>query len=332
MILDAVLGSKVTVKALRAMLRQPYKEWFFKELVRDLGVGVGPLRKALKEIVARGVAEERIVGKQHFYKPDLESRLTRSLFDLFTIERTLEIPVKLRTALEEVVARLKAESKDNLLSVLVFGSVATGRPKPESDLDLLLIFNHRPKDAKEIRAQLDSVSGFYDTLAQEHIMARNEFLDMYGHGDDLVANALAEGIVLYDTGFLVPLLSKPLPVPSSRVAIRNLEEARRKIEDAKRNYRAGSLDTTIELLRLASSFAARGYLILKGELPGSRHNLVSQMRKYSAEFAALLDNVTKTAQRTARAETSVDKERVWSMLRECERFVRQSLEESIRVS
>jgi len=248
------------------------------------------------------------------------------------MERALEIPVKLRTALEEFVAKLKTESKGNLLSVVLFGSVATGRATPESDLDLLLIFNDSPKDAKEIRTQLDSVSGFYDTLAQEHIMTRNEFLEMYGYGDDLVANALAEGIVLYDTGFLVPLLSKPLPLPSSRVAMQNLEEARRKIEDAKRNYRAGSLDTTIELLRIATLFAARGYLILKGELPGSRHNLVSQMRKYSTEFAALLDNVTKARNRAAYAETSIGKEPVWSMLKNCERFVRQSYEESRRVS
>jgi predicted nucleotidyltransferase/uncharacterized protein (UPF0332 family) len=332
MLLDAMLGSKVAVKTLRTMLRQPYRERFLTELVRDAGVGVGPLMKVLKELVARGVAQERIVGKQHFYKPNLENQVTRSLFDLFTMERRLQIPAKLRAALEEFVTKLRTESKENLLSVVLFGSVATGRAAPESDLDLLLIFNDSPKDDKKIRTQLDSVSEFYDTLAQEHIMTRNEFLEMYGYGDDLVANALANGIVLYDTGFLVPLLSKPLPLPSSRVATQDLEEARRKIEDAKRNYRAGSLDTTIELLGLATSFAARAYLITKGELPGSRHDLVPQVRKYSAESAALLDNVTKARNRTAHGKTSIGKERVWSMLKDCERFVKQSYEESRRVS
>jgi predicted nucleotidyltransferase/HEPN domain-containing protein len=332
MFLDAVLGSKVAVKTLRTMLTQPYRERFLTELVREAGVGVGPLMKVLKELVAQGVVQERIVGKQHFYKPNLENHVARSLFDLFTMERTLEIPTRLRTALVEFVAKLRTESKENLLSVVLFGSVAKGRAKPESDLDLLLIFNDTPKDDKEIRAQLDSVSEFYDTLAQEHIVTRNEFLEMYGYGDDLVANALADGIVLYDTGFLVPLLSKPLPLPSSRIAMQNLEEARRKIEDAKRNYRGGSLDTTIELLGLATSFAARAYLILKGELPGSRHDLVPQMQKYSAESAALLDNVTKARNRTAHAKTSIGNETVWTMLKDCERFVKQSYEESRRVS
>ena len=110
-----------------------------------------------------------------------------------------------------------------------------------------MIFNDSPKDNKEIRAELDSVSEFYDTLAQEHIVTRNEFLEMYGYGDDLVTNALADGIILYDTGFLVPLLSKPLPLPSSRIALQNLEEARRKI-GRETKLQAGSLAQLLNYL------------------------------------------------------------------------------------
>lgn len=330
MLLDEVLGSKVTVKALRSLLRQPYRERFFKELVKDTRVGVGPLTKNLRELVGRAIVEERVVGRQHFYKANLENPVARSLFDLFTLERRLEIPANLRTALEEFVNKLRAESKEILLSVVLFGSVATGKAKPESDLDILLIFNERPKQDKEIRAKLDSVSRFYETLAQEHIMTKSEFLEMYGLGDDLVVNALAEGIVLYGADFLIPLLSKPLPAPSSKIAMQNLEEARRKIEDAKRNYRAGSLDTALELVGLAMSQASRGYLILKGERPGSRHGLASQMRKYSPVAATLLDNVTRVGDKATHSEVSMNRETLWEMLKDCEEFVRKGFEESGR--
>jgi len=330
MLLDEVLGSKVTVKALRSLLRQPYRERFFKELVKDTHVGVGPLTKNLRELVGRAIVEERVVGRQHFYKANLENPVARSLFDLFTLERRLEIPANLRTALEEFVNKLRAESKETLLSVVLFGSVATGKAKPESDLDILLIFNERPKQDKEIRAKLDSVSRFYETLAQEHIMTKSEFLEMYGLGDDPVVNALAEGIVLYGADFLIPLLSKPLPAPSSKIAMQNLEEARRKIEDAKRNYRAGSLDTALELLGLAMSQASRGYLILKGERPGSRHGLASQIRKYSPAAATLLDNVTRVGDKATHSEVSMNRETLWEMLKDCEEFVRKGFEESGR--
>jgi HEPN domain-containing protein len=153
---------------------------------------------------------------------------------------------------------------------------------------------------------------------------------MYSLGDDLIVNALAEGLVLHDTGFLIPLLSKPLPFPSSAVAVRHLEEARQKVEDAKRNFRAGSLDTTLELVGLAMSLACRGFIILKGELPGSRHNLASQMRKYSQTTAALLEDVSRARKKAAHAEAFADKESIWKMLRQCEDFVRRGLEESRR--
>ena len=229
MLLDAILGSKVTIKTLRRLLTHPSRERFFRELAKEAGVGLGPLTESLRELVKSEIVEEQIVGKQHFYRANLENPVTRSLFDLFTLERRLEIPSNLRTALEEFVNRLRAESKDNLLSVILFGSVATGKAKPESDLDILIIFNERPKQDKEIREQLDSVSRFYETVAQEHVLTKNEFLEMYGLGDDLVVNALAEGIVLHDTGFLIPLLSKQLPLPSSQIAVKNLQEARSKI-------------------------------------------------------------------------------------------------------
>jgi len=331
MLLDTILGSKVTIKALRCLLRRPYREWFFKELVKDVEVGVGSLGRTLKELVARGVVQERVVGRQHFYKANLENLLARSLFDLFAAERRFEIPVNLRTALEEMIGRATGDSKDNLRSAILFGSAAVGTAGPESDLDLLLVFDESPRQIKELRTQLDSVSKFYGVLAQEHVLTKNEFLEMYSLGDDLIINALAEGVVLHDTGLLIPLLSKPLPSPSSAVGIRDLEEARRKIEDAKRNFRAGSLDTTLELVGLAMSLASRGYIILKGGLPGSRHNLASQMREYSPAIAALLNDLSRARNKAAHAKASVDRESIWRMLRQCEDFVRRGFEESRRV-
>ncbi len=332
MLLDEVLGSKVTVKALRSLLRRPYQERFFKELVKEVGVGVGPLSATLKALVAQGVVEEKIVGRQHFYKANLQNSLTRSLYGLFSVERKLEIPGELRTALDEFVTKLRGQSKENLLSAVLFGSVATGRAKLESDLDLFLVFKGTPARTGEIRSQLDSVSRFYQVLVQEHSFTRNEFLEAYGLGDDLVINALAEGLVLYDDEFLISLLSKPLPRPSTTVAMQNLEEARKKIEDAKRNYRDESLDTVVMLVTLAMSLAVRAYLILRGETPGSRHDLALQIRKYSYANGKLLENLTRTRNAAAHGDISFEKDTVWKMLKECEDFVRQAFEESSRLA
>ena len=177
MLLDVVLGSKVTVKTMRCLFREPYRERFFKELLKEAGVGAGPLSGSLRGLVDQGIIGERVIGRQHFYKANLENPLARSLFDLFTTERKLEVPANLRIALEEFVSKLTAGSRENLLSVVLFGSVAAGKATPESDLDVLLIFGERPKQIEEVHGQLDSVSRFYGTLVQEHILTKNEFLE-----------------------------------------------------------------------------------------------------------------------------------------------------------
>jgi len=328
MLIERTLGSKVAVKTLRVLLRHPYRDRFFKELVKEAGVGVGPLNDTLKGLVAEGIVKEKVVGKQHFYRVDLQNPLSEHLFKIFALERKAAIPANLRTALDELVTKLRNQFGGNLLSALLFGSVATDTARPESDLDLLLVLKDHPKQTGEIRSELDSVSRFHQVLVQEHSYSKSEFLEAYALGDDIVVNALADGLVLYDDGFLIPLLSQPLPKPSLAVAAQNLKEARKKIEDAKRNYREGSLDTAIMLLRLAMSIAARGYLILKGETPGSRHDLAFQLRKYSHADATLLENLLRAGDTAAHPATTLRKEAVWSMLRHCEEFVRQALGES----
>jgi len=328
-----VLGSKVTIRTLRNLLRRPYQERFFKELLKEIGVGVGPLNSALKALTAKGIIEERTVGKQHFYKADLQNSLTRSLYDLFSVERKLEIPGNLRAALDEFVSQMRRESKEDLLSIVLFGSVATGLEQAGSDLDILLIFNNADSTSRDFRSQIDTLTKFYQVSVQEHTFSRNDFLEDYRLGDDLIINALADGLVLYDQGFVIPLLSNPLPRPSTSVAKQNLEEARDKIESAKRNYRQGSLDTTVTLLALAMSFAVRAYLITKGEIPGSTHNLVIQMRKYGDANAKLLEEVTSARNAAVhRGISPFKKDNVWKMLKECEAFVRQTFEETSRLS
>jgi uncharacterized protein (UPF0332 family)/predicted nucleotidyltransferase/DNA-binding HxlR family transcriptional regulator len=325
-----ILGSKVTIRTLRNLLRRPYQERFFKELVKEVGVGVGPLSSTLRALVAQGVVEEATIGKQHFYKANMQNSLTKALYDLFTVERRLDIPGNLRTALDEFILKLRSQSKENLLSVVLFGSVATGTAKAGSDLDLLLVFNNIAVMPNEMRSQTDALNRFYQVTVQEHSFGRSDFLEAYQQGDDIIVNALAEGLVLYDNGFIMPLLSKPLPRPSVSVAQQNLEEAREKIEDAKRNYRNESLDTTIMLLALAMSFSVRAYLITKGEIPGSRHNLAKQMRKYDHANAKLLEDLTTARNAAAHGIVHFDKDTVWNMLRECEDFVRQAFEEANR--
>jgi len=55
------------------------------------------------------------------------------------------IPLKYREALSELLAFLKDKLRENLISVVVFGSVARGTFKEHSDVDLLVVSRNFPK-------------------------------------------------------------------------------------------------------------------------------------------------------------------------------------------
>jgi len=55
------------------------------------------------------------------------------------------IPLKYREALSEFLAFLKDKLRGNLISVVVFGSVARGTFKEHSDVDLLVVSRNFPK-------------------------------------------------------------------------------------------------------------------------------------------------------------------------------------------
>lgn len=108
-----------------------------------------------------------------------------------TIDKRKRIPQK---AIDQVVDQIVEKFKPQ--KIILFGSYARGNPRPESDVDLLVIMDNRHKKSSpslEIRRHLGVMFGL-DLLVYTSKRLK-ERLDM---GDWFLKDVLKEGKVLYE--------------------------------------------------------------------------------------------------------------------------------------
>ena len=109
---------------------------------------------------------------------------------------------KFREAADEFARRVAAELGDAVDSVVLYGSVARGDARAESDIDLLVIAPERGA-VKEtvfgIADELTAQSG-YANLIEEFCYGRDHFQEMRRIGSPFILNVLSEGVALYDNG------------------------------------------------------------------------------------------------------------------------------------
>src|SRR3990172_8501477 len=105
-----------------------------------------------------------------------------------TIDKRRRIPQK---AIDQVVQKIGKNLKPQ--KIILFGSYARGNPRPESDVDLLVVMD-APKQSLDIRRHLGVMFGL--DLVVYTPKRLKERVDM---GDWFLRDVLKEGKVLYES-------------------------------------------------------------------------------------------------------------------------------------
>ena len=127
--LDAVLLGKTRSAVLREMFLNPDRRLSFNDLVRRVKSGDGAVARELRTLIDAGLVAEQREGNQRF----LTARRDSPVFDELRsfISKTSGAPFVVREALQELERQIAI--------AFIFGSVAQGREREGSDLDLLVI-------------------------------------------------------------------------------------------------------------------------------------------------------------------------------------------------
>ena len=119
---------------LAATLVQPQKAWFASELARRMGVPSSSLQRELQDLTDAGILRSHRQGRMAYYQANTDSPLFPELRGLM-----------LKTAgLVDVLVDALKPLASKLALVFVYGSIASGEERSESDIDLLIVGSASP--------------------------------------------------------------------------------------------------------------------------------------------------------------------------------------------
>jgi predicted nucleotidyltransferase len=127
-ILEA-LFPRVRQGVLAATFSQPDKWWYLSELAGRLATAPSSLQRELSSLVASGILAHRREGTRAYYRAETQSPVFSDLRQLF--EKTSGVIPTLDQTLQPFHKRI--------CSAFVYGSMARGRERATSDIDLIVI-------------------------------------------------------------------------------------------------------------------------------------------------------------------------------------------------
>jgi len=128
--LNEILGNRVQVKLLRVLVRTK-GSFTGRELARLIGYSQNQTRLALEELERNGLVVWQSAGRSHLYSADRDNIIITDFLEAgFRLEDTL---------LNRLADVYFTEVGKDLVSVILFGSVAKAEERPESDIDLVVV-------------------------------------------------------------------------------------------------------------------------------------------------------------------------------------------------
>lgn len=127
--LSDALFTDTQQKVLGLLYGAPERSFYTKEILRSTGMGVATIKRELERMLAAGILNMTRVGNQHHYQANPQCPIYGELIGI----------VKKTIGLAEVIRQALVPLSDRIELAFVFGSVASGKERAGSDVDLMIV-------------------------------------------------------------------------------------------------------------------------------------------------------------------------------------------------
>jgi predicted nucleotidyltransferase len=128
--LDRILGSRTKVGLFRTLLESPGRRWTGRELARAARLSTAQAARELAELADTSLVIRRVAGRSYSWELNPDHVLLPALAQLFSREADLKAEL-----VRQVADALGPNSFDR---ARLFGSVARGEERDDSDVDLFV--------------------------------------------------------------------------------------------------------------------------------------------------------------------------------------------------
>lgn len=185
--LSELLFSRTRARLLGLLYGQPERSYYLTELFRLAGVGRGAVQRELARLVSGGLVTVRERGNQRLYQANRDAPVFPELEGL--IRKTSGIAGTIGEAL--------SPARDEIRCAFIFGSIASGKAGPDSDVDLLVIgdlsFEHL----------IGLLMGIHERIGREInpvVMTEREFTSKISKNDRFLARVLKKEKLFIEGG------------------------------------------------------------------------------------------------------------------------------------
>lgn len=178
----SALFSKTLSGVLALLFGQPDKSFYTREIVKRVGTGGSQVHKDLERLTGVGLILREPRGNLVFYRANPDAAVYQELVGL--VSKSFGISDQLRRFLEPLASRIQ--------SAIIFGSVARGEQRSDSDVDLLLIGEAR---LSELAIPLHEAETALGMRISPTLMSVDEFQKRRAGGDHFLKKILAGELI-----------------------------------------------------------------------------------------------------------------------------------------